>query len=105
MIKEEDEYFEVDVKQEDEIELNIQKIEEDADAAIVKLESTIENFEETNINVETKNPSFEQSHSYVCPISSCVFFINENNRVLEMEHFKSNHPNIINNNLTFLKLL
>ena len=105
MIKDECEYFEVDVKQEDEFELNIKKIEEDADAAIVKLESTIENFEETNINVETKNPSFEQSHSYVCPISSCVFFINENNRVLEMEHFKSNHPNIINNNLTFLKLL
>ena len=90
---------------ENENELNVSL--EDMEGTKVKLELSMEQIEE-NVEGKVQNNEAktkpESGDYYVCPISSCAFFVTENRESLRLEHLKSSHPNNDVNLMSFLKL-
>ena len=40
---------------------------------------------------------------YICPISSCTYFLREKNTISEFDHLKESHPHV-ENHMSFLML-
>ena len=97
---------------EDENELNDSL--EDMEGTKIKLENSMEKRDENvecmvqnkcaKLEADTSDSGAETGDYFVCPISSCAFFMADNNEFLRLEHLKSSHPNNDINILNFLKL-
>ena len=118
-----EEYFEFEFTETDEIVKEETKLMmendnelidslEDMEGTKIKLELSMEQIEENvERKVQNNDVKFERAKTepesgdyYVCPISSCAFFVTENSETLRMEHLKSSHPHDDVNLMSFLKL-
>ena len=84
---------------------------EDMEGTKIKLELSMEQIDEkverkvqdNDKRIKAKTEP-ESGDYYVCPISSCAFFVTENSESLRQEHLKSSHSNNDVNLMSFLKL-